>query len=159
MSKPTPPEKTSSSIVGETREVNNPETGETIMVPKSFLDPADAAPPDLGETAQNLMGTQLESLFPPQTVSPLGGMPQHEAFLASLGDERMALDDPQVLCMTCAHSQIMKSAAPVANRKPDGSRFGAMSGRCLVSIYSPMELEEARPVECTAYQKKEFANV
>ena len=65
-------------------------------------------------------------------------------------DGFLPLTAPEVLCNKCVHGFIVKSRAPVQNKKPDGSSYKFVYGQCLY-VSPPMSLDDLRVEECSMY--------
>lgn len=64
-------------------------------------------------------------------------------------DSLIPLDDPALVCAGCAYGMIVRAAAAVRNRKPDGSPFCELTGWCLRSEGHPFSFDRMRPIACT----------
>jgi hypothetical protein len=119
--------------------------------------PAFSAPEPTPEVAAKLSsGATPDAVFPAQgdasylydvlEVEPATRFKDEDGFLN--------LTDPEVLCNKCKHGFIVKSRAPVQNRKPDGSPFYFTYGQC-VKVTPPMSLDDLRVEVCNQYEAKE----
>ena len=126
--------------------------------PASPATPAFSPEPPTADAAEKMaLGASPEAVFPTQgDASYLYDVLQVEPATRFKDDEDsfLNLTDPEVLCNTCKHGFIVKSRAPVQNRKPDGTPFYFTYGQC-VKVTPPMPLDDLRVEVCNQFEPKE----
>lgn len=111
--------------------------------------------PPTDETAADNVPAAFGDIIAP---SP-DALPGPRGFLGLRGvdEEPPALteeEERQVKCKTCKHYWAMVQAAPVKNRKPDGSGFVRYERFCTVIPKRPMTLEARLVLDCNRYEEQ-----
>lgn len=152
---PVPPDAPAVPGQGKMAQMTAPD-GSVVEVPESFVNPM-ASPYEAGELSlPTSAGGALGAAMQPFLQAPAPLPPAGFAGSNIDKDSLVALTDPAVLCNNCEHGQIMVIAAPVKNRKADGSGFVDTAGYCHAAPAAPLDLEFIRPFKCSKYKPREL---